>query len=199
MTVRNSIRVLGLALAVLPGTAFAHPGHELVSGAAGGLMHPFTGLDHILAMLLVGVFAYQLGGRALWALPLTFLAAMAAGGLLGSAGPESWMVETGIALSVIGLGAAVALNVRAPVALAAAAVGVFAVFHGFAHGAEMPATADAVSYGAGFMLGTAILIVTGIGAAFALNKARGEPAGGLMRSAGTVAAVAGVGILTGMV
>jgi len=162
-------------------------------------MHPFTGFDHLVAMLLVGVFAVQLGGRAFWALPGTFLAAMATGGLLGLALPGTPVVEIGIALSIIVLGAAVALNTKTRVAVAAAAVGVFAVFHGFAHGAEMPAGASAMSYGAGFLLGSAILIGSGLVSGLALRTATGRGAGTMVRSAGTVAAVAGAGLLTGLV
>ena len=196
-TRKNLIRMAGYALLALPGTAFAHPGHETAS-AVHGLMHPFTGLDHLLAMLLVGLFAYQLGGRALWALPLAFLTAMGMGGVLGMASPGTGLVEIGIALSVIVLGAAVALNIKAPVALAAAVVGMFAVFHGYAHGAEMPTSAGAISYGAGFMLGTALLVAVGIALGIIQNLAAKRASGSLVRSLGTVAALVGVGLFTGV-
>ena len=196
-TLRNAIRVLGCALLVLPSAAFAHPGHD-VAGAVHGFVHPFTGLDHLLAMLLVGLFAYQLGGRALWVLPLSFLAAMAMGGVLGFAAPGAPFVEIGIALSVILLGVIVALNLKAPVLVAGAMVGIFAIFHGFAHGAEMPGSAHGVSYGTGFMAGTGLLIALGIAAGFGLNKVALKAGGSLVRPAGTLAAVVGVGLLTGV-
>lgn len=196
-TLKSLMRMLGLALLVLPGTALAHPGHE-VAGVAHGILHPFTGLDHLLAMVLVGMFAYQLGGRALWLLPLSFLGAMALGGFLGFAAPGTTAIETGIAVSVIALGAAVALNVKTPVAVAAAAVGLLAVFHGFAHGAETPAGGGAPSYGAGFMLGTALLITIGIASAYALGIVARRAGSSLLRPVGTLAAVVGVGFLTGM-
>jgi len=196
-TRKNLIRMAGFALLALPGSALAHTGHE-TTGAVHGLIHPFTGLDHLLAMLLVGLFAYQLGGRALWALPLAFLTALGLGGLLGMSAPGTGLVEIGIAVSVIVLGTAVALNLRAPVALAAAVVGFFAIFHGYAHGAEMPASASAMSYGAGFMLGTALLIAMGIGLGRIQNLAAQRAGGNLVRPAGTVAALVGVGLLTGM-
>ena len=170
-TLRTSIYALAFALLVLPGAAFAHPGHE-TAGAVQGFMHPFTGLDHIVAMLLVGLFAFQLGGRALWSLPLAFLAAMAVGGFMGAGGPGGVIVEIGIALSVITLGAAVLLNVKAPIAVATAMVGLFAIFHGFAHGAEMPASVQAIYYGIGFMAGSALLIGLGIGSGIVLDAAR---------------------------
>ncbi len=196
-TLKSLMRILGFALLVLPGTALAHPGHE-VADVVHGIVHPFTGLDHLLAMVLVGMFAYQLGGRGMWLLPLSFLAAMAVGGFLGFAGPGATAMETGIAVSVIVLGAAVALNVKAPVAVAAAMVGLFAVFHGFAHGAEAPASGGALSYGAGFMLGTALLITIGIALAHALSIVARRTGSSLLRPAGTLAAVVGVGFLTGM-
>lgn len=195
----NAIRLVGSGLLVLPGAAFAHPGHEAAGGGGvQGLMHPFTGLDHALAMILVGLFAYRLGGRALWMLPLAFLAAMAAGGILGFAAPATTLVEVAIALSVILLGIAVAFNIKAPVAVAAGVVGLFAIFHGFAHGAEMPAGAGALPYAGGFLLGTATLLAIGLGAGTALTNTVVARGGHAMRSAGTIAAVVGVGLLSGI-
>ena len=107
-----------------------------------GFMHPLSGLDHQLAMILVGIFAYRLGGRALWLVPLTFVSVMAFGGFLGGIGMPIPFVEVGIALSVIVVGAIVALGVEAPLAVAMAAVGFFAIFHGHSHGSEMPLDAS---------------------------------------------------------
>lgn len=195
----NSIRLLGGGLLMLPGVALAHPGHDVAGGAVHGLMHPFTGLDHALAMLLVGIFAYQRGGRALWSLPLAFLVAMAVGGILGFATPTSAMVEVVIALSVVVLGAAVALNVKTQTAVAAAVVALFAIFHGFAHGSEIPAASGALPYAGGFLLGSSILMAIGIGSGAALNNAiAGRGVAQVMRSAGAVAAIVGVGLLTGI-
>src|SRR5258705_637652 len=126
------------AAALAPAVAFAHPGHGDQSGFVHGFLHPMTGLDHILAMVTVGILAYQIGGRALWLVPTTFLAVMAAGGLLGAAGVSFYFVESGIAASVVVLGAIVALALKPPVAVAMPLVGLFAVFHGFAHGIEAP-------------------------------------------------------------
>ncbi|MFD1332459.1 HupE/UreJ family protein, partial [Methylopila musalis] len=144
---RSLLRAAVVAAAALaPSLALAHPGHGDAFGFAAGVGHPVGGLDHVLAMVLAGVFAYQLGGKAIWAVPAAFLGVMAVGGALGMAGVALPFVETGIALSIVVLGAAVALGVKAPVAAAMALVGVFAVFHGFAHGAEAPDTAAGAAY-----------------------------------------------------
>ncbi len=183
---------------LIPSLAFAHTGVGDTTGFFHGFEHPVTGLDHVLAMVLVGVFAWQLGGRALWLVPATFVAIMAGGGALGLAGVEVPFVETGIALSVVVLGAAVALNVTAPVAIAMGLVGLFAIFHGHAHGAQMPEDAGGFAYGAGFMLGTALLHVLGIAIGFSIAKAGARHGSIVVRSAGCLAAVAGIGLLTGL-
>ena len=148
-------RFLQLAFLVAflaPTAALAHTGVGDTSGFMRGFMHPLGGLDHQLAMILVGIFAYQLGGRALWLVPLTFVAVMAFGGFLGIAGIPVPFIELGIALSVIVLGAIVAFGVKVPVAAAMGIVGLFAIFHGHAHGSEMPMDASGLEYGLGFML-----------------------------------------------
>ena len=117
------------------------PATASTRGFIHGFLHPISGLDHILAMVTVGILAYQIGGRALWAVPTTFLAVMAAGGLLGVAGVSFYFVEAGIAASVVVLGIIVALALKPPVALAMALVALFAVFHGYAHGIEAPLAA----------------------------------------------------------
>ena len=161
------------AVALLaPTAALAHTGVGDTSGFGHGFGHPISGMDHVLAMVMVGVFAAQLGGRALWLVPATFVAVMALGGALGAAGVDVPFVETGIALSVIVLGAVVALNVKAPVAAAMGLVGLFAVFHGHAHGAEMPEDAGGLAYAAGFMLATALLHATGLGFGVAIGALR---------------------------
>ena len=130
------------ALTLIPTAAFAHPGIGDAHGFVAGFAHPLGGLDHILAMVTVGIFAWQLGGWALWLVPATFILAMAAGGALGMAGVPVPFVELGIAASVIVLGAVVAFVRRAPVVIAVGLVGVFAMFHGHAHGTEMPLDAS---------------------------------------------------------
>lgn len=198
MRMQSALRALAAGLVLLPTAAFAHVGVGQTSGFAHGFGHPISGLDHILAMVMVGVFAWQLGGRALWLVPATFVALMALGGLAGVAGIALPFVETGIALSVIVLGAVVAFGLKAPVAAAMGLVGLFAVFHGHAHGAEMPESAGGLAYAAGFLLATALLHAAGIGIGFALGKAGERYGSAIVRAAGGLAAVAGVGLLTGL-
>ena len=187
------------ATAILaPAVAFAHTGVGDTSGFVHGFGHPISGLDHILAMVMVGIFAWQLGGRALWLVPTTFVLIMAVGGALGIAGIGVPFVEFGIALSVVVLGAIVAFNVKAPLAAAMGLVGLFAIFHGHAHGAEIPEDAGGVAYAAGFMIATALLHLAGITAGFLIGRV-GEHYGSLVvRVAGGFATVAGLGLLIGV-
>lgn len=187
-----------LTAALMPTAAFAHPDVGGSSGLVHGFMHPIGGLDHILAMVMVGMLAFQLGGRALWMVPATFVLVMGLGGALGAAGIAVPFVEMGIALSVIVLGLVVALNVKAPIAVAMGLVGLFAIFHGHAHGAEMPVDASGLEYGAGFIAATALLHGLGIGMGFVLGQAGKRYGAVVSRAAGGLAAVAGVGLLTGM-
>jgi urease accessory protein len=191
-------RIAAFSLAMLyPALAHAHVGVGETSGFTHGFAHPISGLDHVLAMILVGIFAFQLGGRALWLVPLAFVGMMAAGGALGVAGINVPFVEIGIALSVIVLGAAVAFEIKAPVAISVALVGLFAIFHGHAHGAEMPESAGGLAYAGGFMAATALLHVAGIGIGFGIGKISQRVGPGVVRIMGGLAALAGVGILTG--
>ena len=161
------------AALVLPTAAFAHTGVGEASGLVHGFGHPASGLDHILAMVMVGLFAYQLGSRALWLVPATFVLVMAAGGVLGVTGINVPFVEMGIS-------------------------GLFATFHGYAHGAEMPENSGGLAYAAGFMIATALLHILGIGMGFVAGKIGDQYGPVAFRSAGGLAAVAGVGILTGI-
>ena len=181
------------ALTLIPTAAFAHPAIGDAHGFVAGFAHPLGGLDHILAMVTVGIFAWQLGGRALWLVPATFVLAMAAGGALGMAGVPVQFVEVGIAASVIVLGAVVAFARRAPVAIAVALVGVFAIFHGHAHGTEMPLDATGGAYAAGFMLATALLHAAGIALGFAIGRIAHDRAA--YQLGGSLVALAGVAIL----
>ena len=194
---RKLLSGLTFAAATLaPAVAFAHAGHGEHSGFIHGFMHPIAGLDHILAMVTVGILAYQIGGRALWLVPTTFLAIMAAGGLLGVAGVSFYFVEPGIAASVVVLGLIVALAVKPPVTVAMALVALFAVFHGYAHGIEAPLDGSAAVYGAGFMLATALLHAAGI--AFGMLVGRIAATQGQLgyRLAGSAVALTGLVILS---
>jgi urease accessory protein len=195
-------QIPSLALAALllaPTAAFAHTGVGDAHGVVHGFMHPVGGLDHILAIVTVGVFAWQLGGRAVWLVPATFVLVMAAGGALAVAGVTVPYVEVGIALSVIVLGAVVALGVQAPIAAAIGLVGFFAIFHGHAHGAEMPLEAAGAAYGLGFMAATALLHAVGVGMGAALGFAGTVYGKVVHRIAGSLVAVAGLGLLTHLV
>ena len=197
---RKSIQSLTITAAALlaPTLAFAHTGVGTTHGLVHGLAHPLSGLDHLLAMVMVGLFAFQLGGRAMVLVPATFVTVMALGGGLGMAGIVVPFVETGIALSVLVLGAVVAFGVKAPVAAAMGLVGLFAIFHGYAHGAEMPETAGGLAYAAGFMAATALLHTAGLGLGLLLGRIDTRNGALAMRSAGGFAAVAGLGLLTGI-
>jgi len=150
-----------LALAALP--ALAHVQEGQAAGFLTGLAHPVSGLDHVLAMIAVGLWGAQLGAPALWLLPVTFPLVMAFGGFLGLLGIPLPGVEAGIALSALALGLAVATAWRAPLAVAAVLVAVFAVFHGHAHGTELPEGQSGLTYSIGFVVATGLLHLAGIG------------------------------------
>ena len=187
------------AFSLLPSAALAHTGIGDMAGFVDGFEHPVGGLDHVLAMVLVGILAWQLGGRALYAVPASFVLLMAVGGGLGIAGIEVPFVETGIALSIVVFGAAVASGIRAPVAAVAALVGLFAIFHGYAHGAEMPADAGGLGYALGFMLATALLHAAGVGFGFMLGRVAAKEGSLVVRAAGGAAALAGLAVLVGVI
>ena len=153
--------VVVLLLAGAP--AWAHQAQEQAAGFLAGLKHPVSGLDHVLAMVSVGLWGAQLGPPAIWLLPVTFPLVMAFGGFLGLLGVPIPGVEVGIALSALLLGVMVARQARPPSWVAAALVGVFAVFHGHAHGRELPAGQSALLYSLGFVVATGCLHASGIG------------------------------------
>jgi urease accessory protein len=184
-----------LATAVLAAPAFAHAG-EGTGGFVSGFMHPLLGPDHVVAMVAVGLWGAFLRQPAIWLLPIAFPLVMAFGGVLGIAGVPIPSVESGIAASAIVLGAMVALAARPPLWIAVALVGVFAIFHGYAHGRELPDGADAVAFAAGFVIATGTLHLSGI--AFGL-LAR-WPAGWVaVRAAGAAIALVGAAYLGGFV
>ena len=180
-----------LATAGFSSAASAHIGSH-AGGFTNGLAHPFYGLDHVLAMVAVGLWASQLGRRAVWLLPLTFPFVMAAGAVIGWSGVSFPWVEMGIAGSVIALGAAVAFALRPPLMASALVIGFFALFHGFEHGASLPAHGTALTYGAGFILATFILHMIGIGLGMLANNV---PVRFAARTAGGAIAVLGVALL----
>jgi urease accessory protein len=153
-------RIAFLAALLAPLPALAHPGGDHVHGLLAGLAHPFGGLDHLAAMLAVGLWAGLLGGRARLLLPAGFLGGMVVGGLLGMGGVDLPMVEAGILASIIVLGALTCLTARVPLAAGVALVGVFGLLHGHAHGTEM--AGDALTYGAGMLAASAALHGIGV-------------------------------------
>ncbi|MBB4188556.1 urease accessory protein [Sinorhizobium terangae] len=182
-----------LAALALPGFAHAHVGLH-ADGALSGLGHPFSGLDHILAMVAVGFWASTLGGKARWIVPSAFVAVMAVGAIMGIHGLPFPMVEAGIALTVAVLGLLVAFEVKIPIPVAATVVGICALFHGHAHGTELPAIAHAGGYVAGFLVATIALNAIGICLASLRFGKAGQAA---MRIAGWVVALAGAALLAG--
>jgi urease accessory protein len=193
---RRLIPAFAAAVSLVPTAALAHTGIGDAHGFVHGFAHPLGGLDHVLAMVTVGIFAWQLGGRALWLVPSTFVLMMAAAGALGLYGVAVPFVEVGIAASVIVLGAVVALGVKAPLAATMGLVGLFAVFHGHAHGTEMPVDAAGAAYAAGFMLATALLHLGGIALGFVIGRV-GDIRGRLVyRVAGALVTLVGLAILT---
>jgi urease accessory protein len=171
------------------GTASAHDGSGVVGGFLAGFTHPLAGVDHLLAMVAVGLWGAVLGRPLVFALPVIFPTVMALGGVLGIAGAPMPPVEIGIALSVLLLGGAIAAAFKAPVWAACLLVAVFAIFHGYAHGAELPAAADPVGYSLGFVLATGLLHLAGV----AIGLLHGHPRGMiLVRTLGGLIAAAGV-------
>lgn len=191
----------GMVLAglLLPAVALAHPGDEPVSpargGFAAGLFHPLSGLDHLLAMLAVGMWAAQIGGRAVWIVPSAFVVTMLFGGALGIQQVAVPSVELGIAASVAVLGCVVAGAFRVPAAVAAAVVGLFALFHGHAHGTELAAGLSGLEYGAGFALTSACLHAAGIALTDSLRTR--APAFAVRYAGGAIAAC-GVAFCVGL-
>lgn len=172
-TLTRRIVTLTAAVALVP-LAQAHPGHaghDFTWDFSTGFAHPFTGWDHILAMVAVGWWAAQLGGRARWLVPATFVAMMSLGAALGRFGFVVPGVEQAIAASVCVLGLMIALAARLPVAWAATMVGGFAVFHGFAHGIEVPAASVGLLALSGFAAATALLHATGLALGVVANRA----------------------------
>ena len=169
--------------------ALAHVGQGEAFGLLTGFAHPISGPDHVLAMVAVGLWGAQLGAPAIWVLPIAFPLVMALGGMLGFLGVPVPGIEYGIAASAILLGAAVAFEVRPPIVVAALLVGVFAIFHGHAHGTELPPGQSALLYSMGFVIATGCLHAIGIGIGTVHRRPWGQK---LLRAAGTAVAAGGV-------
>jgi urease accessory protein len=178
-----------LTVALLAAPAWAHEQQGQAVGFVTGLLHPVSGLDHVLAMVAVGLWGAQLGAPAIWLLPITFPLVMAMGAMLGFLGVPVPGIEYGVAASGILLGAMVMFEVRPPLAGAALLVGFFAIFHGHAHGTELPPGQSALLYSMGFVMATGGLHAAGIGIG---TVHRWAPGRRLLRAAGAVVAAGGV-------
>lgn len=184
-------KVLSILTVLLLSTGFASA-HQLGGGYGfvSGLGHPVLGLDHLLAMISVGILSAQMGKHAIWSVPAAFVGMMLIGGILGMVGVPLISVELGIAMSVFALGIALAMEKKLPGLVAMLAVGAFAIFHGHAHGTEMPVVAQPALYAIGFLVGTAAIHVTGVLIGLSANRsAKGVQ---LLRFAG--AGIAGIGL-----
>lgn len=201
-TAKRVLAIGGLAglislAAAIP--ASAHVGVGSVDTLSRGFLHPLNGIDHILAMVAVGLYAANLGGRALWLVPSAFVGTMILGGLLGYYGWPLPMVETGIGLSVVAMSMAIALGVRLPTVAAMALVGIFALFHGHAHGNEGAGLGIAfLPYAAGFVAATGLLHVSGIALGTGFDRLGVTLSKVLNKVAGGIGLIAGISLLTGL-
>lgn len=159
----NKIWLIFIFMALLSTTAQAHAFSSNIGGFVSGFKHPLTGLDHFLAMLSVGLWGAQIGGRSVWTLPVTFPLIMVVGGILGILGVYIPSVEVGIALSVLALGAAIALKLKPPHIVVLTLVSIFAIYHGYAHGLELPNAAKLADFALGFVISTGLIHILGIG------------------------------------
>ena len=187
--------LFALALLAAAAPALAHTNRDVGAGLLSGLLHPLTGLDHLLAMVAVGIWGTQLGSPAIWLLPLTFPLVMSFGGVLGVRAVPLPAVEIGVAGSAAVLGVMILLSARPLLSVAAGIVGAFAIFHGHAHGAELPAAAEPLAYGLGFVLVTGLLH----GAGIAIGLLDRWPAGALaLRGLGAAIGAIGLYLLGGL-
>jgi len=189
------IASLSCALVCISSVAYGHEGAGIAGGFISGFAHPILGWDHVAAMVAVGLWGAFLGSPAIWILPVVFPLVMAFGGALGVMGIPIPSIETGIAVSAIVLGAMVAFAIRPPLWVAAILVGVFAIFHGHAHGTELPIAASPLAYSAGFVISTGMLHLSGIAFGLLVRWPAGKIA---VRTFGVFISIAGVGFLTGI-
>jgi urease accessory protein len=188
--------ILAISLLLVPLTTFAHVEDGGAGGLLSGLSHPVSGLDHVLAMVAVGVWGAQLGRPAIWLLPVVFPLLMALGGFVGLVGWDLPAIEVGIALSAVVLGALILGQVRLPLAVAVLIVAFFAIFHGHAHGTEMEAGQSAMLYSIGFVIATGLLHAAGIALGLIHRWDTGRV---VLRAAGSVVLAGGLYFLWGAV
>ena len=191
--------IVGLLLSLsylIASTASAHDGSGIAGGFFSGFMHPILGWDHVAAMVAVGLWGAFLGSSAVWILPVVFPMVMAFGGALGVLGIPIPAVETGIAASAVVLGGMVAFAQRPPLWIASIIVGAFAIFHGHAHGTELPDAANPLAYSFGFVISTGLLHASGVVFGLLTRWPSGKT---VVRTGGGIIALAGLGFLTGLV
>jgi len=186
---------IGCAAYALPALAHSGSASALGGGFVTGFLHPIFGWDHVIAMVAVGLWGAFLGKPAIWILPVVFPMVMAYGGALGIFGISVPAVETGIAASAVVLGGLIALAVRAPLWIAAVIVGAFAIFHGHAHGTELPDATAPLAYSAGFVISTGLLHLGGVAFGLLVGRPGGEK---VVRTGGAAIAIAGVAFLVGI-
>jgi len=182
-------------LLLMANSAFAHSEGGIAGGFISGFLHPVLGWDHVVAMVAVGLWGAFLGSPAIWLLPIVFPLVMAFGGAMGVLGIPIPAVEAGIATSAIVLGAMVAFTIRPPILVAAIIVGAFAIFHGHAHGTELPNAANPIAYSIGFVLSTGLLHLSGIAFGLLVRWPAGKVA---VQAGGGAISLMGVGFLTGI-
>ncbi|HEU0095419.1 MAG TPA: HupE/UreJ family protein [Rhizomicrobium sp.] len=198
MALKKCLRLAGWTSAVLLAAALpaaAHPGHGPISGFLAGVQHPLSGMDHLLAMIAVGLWAGLCGGRREWLWPAAFVTSMIAGSAIGMFRPVTLTVEPMILASVMILGLVTAMRLRAPLVLGGLLIGVFGMAHGYAHGTEIPHTAHGLDFAAGFTLATATLHLTGLLVAVRLRQLRLDF---VARFAGGAIVIAGIGLILGV-
>ena len=191
----GAVAALVALLVVGAAPALAHEGAGAIGGFTSGFTHPIFGWDHVVAMVAVGLWGAFLGPPAIWLLPVVFPLVMASGGALGILGVPVPAVETGIAASAVVLGLAVAFGARPPLWVAALVVGAFAIFHGHAHGTELPAAANPLTYAIGFVIATGLLHLLGVAFGLLVRWPAGQVA---VRAGGGAIALTGVAFLTGL-
>lgn len=187
--IQHTLLTLFGVLLCVPGMAMAHTGVGETTGFIHGLSHPLAGVDHLLAMLAVGLWAAQLGGRALWLVPAAFVTVMLCGGVLGFSGIALPFIEQGILVSILVLGVLIAGACKLPLVASMSVVGLFALFHGYAHGSEIPASINAAAYSLGFIFSTVSLHCIGIASGRGLQRLRLER---IARYSGGVIALGGI-------
>lgn len=197
MSIRATTAVLAIALAYFSTAipALAHSAEGYGGGFIAGFSHPILGWDHVAAMVAVGLWGAFLGAPAIWILPVVFPLVMAFGAVAGILGIPVPAIEIGIALSAVVLGSMIVFALKPPIWVSAVIVGVFAIFHGYAHGTELPATANAFAFAVGFVISTGLLHLAGIAFGLLIRWPAGRVA---VRGVGGLIAVAGIAFLTGV-